>query len=163
MKRLELAWATGLFEGEGSIVITERASGYTGRALQLGSTDEDVVRRFAAVVGVGKVSGPHDLPGKRKPLYLWRLSLWADIEPLLQAMLPMLGDRRAAKARQMLSDPPSVHRTRANAPATCPFATMTASGAGYHRHRRDGTPPCRQCLDALAAYQRQQRALPSAT
>ena len=50
----EQAWAAGIFEGEGTIVIfgpTKRQ-----RSLSVSMTDEDVIRRFAAVVGVALLS-----------------------------------------------------------------------------------------------------------
>ena len=63
----DIAWATGLFEGEGCIT----ASGGTAAArtpeLHLDMTDEDVVRRLAIVLG-GNVTGPYH-KGSNKPLY----------------------------------------------------------------------------------------------
>jgi hypothetical protein len=51
----EIAWAAGLFEGEGSITRFGRSGKFDLR-VSLNMTDEDVVRRFDAIVDRGKVS-----------------------------------------------------------------------------------------------------------
>lgn len=71
MESVELAWAAGLFEGEGSCFARKKDSGHHYIELSLASTDEDVLRRFHDAVGVGTVHGPRKLPG-RKPIWTWR-------------------------------------------------------------------------------------------
>lgn len=113
----DFAWACGLFEGEGCIhhrpaflhgeprvkldgEVTKR------REISLGTTDLDVLQRFhAAVGGVGYIVGPSLRP-PHKPLWRWRMSKWADMAPLLERMLPFLGERRSAKALELLADAP---------------------------------------------------------
>jgi hypothetical protein len=51
----QLAWAAGLFEGEGTITMC----GLTF-TLQLKNTDESVVDRFIEIVELGHVYGPYD-------------------------------------------------------------------------------------------------------
>jgi len=51
----EIAWAAGLFEGEGSIT---QSGGILH--LRLKMTDESVVRRFEEAVRYGEVYGPYD-------------------------------------------------------------------------------------------------------
>lgn len=51
----EIAWAAGLFEGEGCMT----RSG-SQKVMRLVSTDEDTVRRFWEIVAVGKVYGPYE-------------------------------------------------------------------------------------------------------
>ena len=66
----EIAWAGGLFEGEGCL-------GRYGNVfvMRIHSTDEDVVRRFRDVVERGTVYGPYENSGKdgsiRKPFWAW--------------------------------------------------------------------------------------------
>jgi hypothetical protein len=67
-RELDIAWAAGLFEGEGSIVISRE-----GRvALQVHMTDEDVMRHLAEVLG-GNITGPYQYQQpdghKRKPFW----------------------------------------------------------------------------------------------
>lgn len=69
-------------------------------------TDEDVLRRFHEVVGVGKVHGPFHRNPKHKPHWRWHATNWRDTKHVLDLILPYLGERRGAKARELLSDPP---------------------------------------------------------
>lgn len=101
-----MAWAAGLFEGEGSITHT-RNSGRQSRQrwLTLSMTDGDVVRRFARVVACGTVKLHERTNPRWEPIYKWTCSRWADTERVLRAFLPYLGKRRSAKARLLLADP----------------------------------------------------------
>lgn len=98
----DVAWAAGLFEGEGSIVPSRRR-------LSLEMTDEDVVRRFVAVVGYGNV---HKVQRRNRvnrdnhhTIYKWDCAKWAVTERVLLAFLPHLGLRRRTKAYEMLANP----------------------------------------------------------
>ena len=57
----EIAWAAGLFEGEGSIGFRGGSRGYVYAYLnlQLRSTDQDVVYRFHQIISEGNVNGPY--------------------------------------------------------------------------------------------------------
>jgi hypothetical protein len=100
----EIAWAAGLFEGEGSIT----ASRGTAR-LSLKMTDEVVVRNFAAVVGRGMVYGPYQntsLDGyRRKPFWFWVCTGRAESALVLESIGLWLSTRRLARARQLGIDP----------------------------------------------------------
>lgn len=102
----QTAWAAGLFEGEGYIQIRNREYGRECR-LSLEMTDEDVVAKFARICG-GYVTGPktrRSTPhSNRKPTWSWAIYRKDDVVALLQAFLPYLGKRRAAKAREALKD-----------------------------------------------------------
>jgi hypothetical protein len=104
----ELAWAAGLFEGEGSIIHYSTPSGKKSRMLQLETTDADVLQRFHAIVGVGQIRGPRIREAGRKPIWLWQCSKGLDYLPLLNTLMPWLGERRRAKAEQLLADPPKL-------------------------------------------------------
>jgi hypothetical protein len=75
------------------------------RHLVLGMTDEDVVRRFHAVVGCGSVYEVDKKNPKWKQFYRWQSSRWPDIERVLTEFLPYLGERRRAAAEDMLGHP----------------------------------------------------------
>ena len=101
MKRT-IEWAAGLFEGEGCITKSE---GYY--ALQLGMTDEDVVRDFAEAVGYGNVNSWHSPSHKSKgykKMYNWKVKKKSEVYRILEAMLPYLGNRRAYKALNCLDE-----------------------------------------------------------
>jgi hypothetical protein len=107
---LEIAWAAGLFEGEGCIFSDSNAGKrHQQRCLILSSTDEDVVRRFAAAVGVGKVHRRTRTPAWQphwKDQWEWRVNRWTGIVEVLDLFKPFLGERRTAAANKMLADPP---------------------------------------------------------
>jgi len=86
-----IAWAAGLFEGEGSISSSRERQ----VRLRLWMTDEDVVRRFCEIVGVGHVKGPYG-PYDRgtKQLWAWDLIKKADVKKVLEMFQPWLGARR---------------------------------------------------------------------
>lgn len=102
-----LAWAAGLFEGEGSFSIRKdnprNKPGVLYRYLrmQLDSTDKDVLERFQKAVGVGHIYGgevgyvsPSSI-GK-KPVWKWTCSgssAWA----LANTFRPFLGSRRTQR------------------------------------------------------------------
>lgn len=106
MNDLDLAWAAGLFEGEGCISM--RREGRKRLSVTLSSSDEDVVRRFYEVVGVGTVLGPYR-PSNAKPHYkdFWRWS--ADGPNALQLMsrsafVSFLGERRTSRLNEVMGE-----------------------------------------------------------
>lgn len=102
-----LAWAAGLFEGEGSIQTRGVRPGKTGKAchtsLHLTTTDEDVAQMFAAAVGCGKVYGPYRQSGNRKPHWRWTLHDLAAIRRVLEQFANYLGVRRSVVAVNALA------------------------------------------------------------
>lgn len=100
----EIAWAAGLFEGEGSITMRRDLRGYWQRTLSLSMCDRDVLERFARIVGAEANIYADGRP-MRRPLYAWRCGRWSVIEPMLTAFLPYLGERRRAKALELLANP----------------------------------------------------------
>jgi hypothetical protein len=87
------AWAAGLFEGEGCISLVK---GYVHLVLKM--TDEEIVRRFHRVIGVGSVHGPHYSPNPRHlPQWRWVACSTHDITTAFEAMRPYLGKRRCEK------------------------------------------------------------------
>lgn len=97
--RENLAWAAGFFEGEGCIQISKA---HRSPRLTLVNTDLPVLKRFLAVIGAGSISPIWRASIDRKPIYEWRLSVLASIYPVLVALYHWLGERRRAKAIQLL-------------------------------------------------------------
>jgi hypothetical protein len=97
----EVAWAAGLFEGEGCIY--ERSGG--GIKISLSSTDEDIPPRFCRIVRGGTVYGPYrntERDGyRRKPFWVW-VGESVDALETLRLLLPWLGKRRTARAMQLI-------------------------------------------------------------
>jgi hypothetical protein len=104
MTEAEAAWAAGLFEGEGSF--TNSSNRGRNPVAQLAMTDEAVVRRFHAVVGVGHV-GHYDKQRDlvrangqscpRKALWQWQAGACADFDHCAELLAPWLGERRKAQ------------------------------------------------------------------
>ena len=91
----------GLFEGEGSISISKK-KGYC--YLQLVSTDEDVLYKFARLANCkNKITYCKRRPHQTKDHWKWQVGNQADVTRLLEIMLPFLGDRRSAKANEVLT------------------------------------------------------------
>jgi len=97
----EIAWAAGLFEGEGSITHIGRRGQSFELQVAINMTDGDVIRRFDEIVDRGKVYGPY-LPlshgDRRKPYWRWMAvgDAGHDVVDLLAAWL---SPRRVAQAR----------------------------------------------------------------
>jgi hypothetical protein len=80
--------------------------------MRLGMTDRDVVERFAGIMGCGNISvrtaeeqarrWPRGEKTPKKDFYSWVLYRASDMVPRLEALLPFFGERRAAKAREVL-------------------------------------------------------------
>ena len=97
----ELAWAAGLFEGEGSF--SRSAKGRVRASLKM--VEESSVRRFHDAVGVGKVYGPYgpykkqtDKDGyERRPYFMW-IASEEDAAAVLLRLGPLLTGWRKPSA-----------------------------------------------------------------
>lgn len=103
MNSQQIAWAGGLFEGEGCI--SQNKERWT---LEVGSTDEDVISKFAEIVEVGRLwkedrskSSSYN-PAHNPLFYRWRCGRKADVLYVLNLLEPWLGKRRGAKAREAI-------------------------------------------------------------
>jgi hypothetical protein len=89
----EVAWAAGVFEGEGTITHSR------GRLnIRLKMTDEEVVYSFASIVKFGEVYGPYQPSEedghRRKPYWVWVACEYDALE-----VLEMIWPWRAGGAR----------------------------------------------------------------
>lgn len=94
----EIAWAAGLFEGEGCI--TRKTNSKT-MVLKLLMTDRDVVERLLSIAGAGSfyvVQRPPPL----LQAYQWQCAEADKVEELLLLWMPWLGSRRRARAEEAL-------------------------------------------------------------
>lgn len=102
MKRTAaIAWAAGLFEGEGTVVYGASHKGPL-RA-KISSTDRDVLDLMVERSGVGGVYGPRSPNGFGvKPYYEWVVNGHA-ARGFLMEILPMMGQRRAARIGELVA------------------------------------------------------------
>ena len=103
--RENLAWMAGIFEGEGYVQGRKRSykrkDGRTfstvGYRITVSMTDEDIIRRFYKLAGLGNFNGPRLSPSMaakgRKPIYDYTAS-GVDAYALVMAMWMWLGIRR---------------------------------------------------------------------
>ncbi len=99
----DIAWAAGLFEGEGCFHARRTTAGWrTHLEMTVAMTDRDVLERLRTVVGVGTVTvrTPRPLKAHWKTQYIWRISGKKALE-VAEALEPYLGERRAAKLREI--------------------------------------------------------------
>lgn len=99
MRDIDIAWLAGLFEGEGCIV-----KNHSGASVTIHMTDRDVMERvdrlFPSKTGLHvkwKASEHH------KDAYMWHVGERKRVEEFLALMLPWFGERRAARAREILA------------------------------------------------------------
>ena len=101
-RQLDLAWAAGFFDGEGSVSLRRTWTKATNRKtyslyLRLCQVDRAVLQHFVDVVGYGKIAatprqyGKHS--GLRAPTYAW-CAAGAGSEVILTALLPYLTLKR---------------------------------------------------------------------
>lgn len=98
-----LAWAAGLFEGEGCIAVSRKGN-HTQWSMILASTDHDVLERFLEVTGMGSITGPFQREANHKPHWIWRTGKRANVYALAVALHPWLGVRRQERVMECLGD-----------------------------------------------------------
>lgn len=106
ISRERLAWAGGLFEGEGSFSFARRGAYYSIVA-ELGMTDEDRVRQFHEIVRVGNVTRHVSTDPKRshhKPVYVWKTASFEGTQAVIALLWSWLGPRRRQRATEILKD-----------------------------------------------------------
>lgn len=97
-----IAWFAGVFEGEGCMSIAKNG----GTRLTIGMTDLDIIQRIDAMFPCTRiyVKTPPLTPAGTQPKtqYIWRMSDPGTVKTILELLLPWLGKRRAARAREVL-------------------------------------------------------------
>ena len=150
----DIAWAAGLWEGEGNMG-AGRSGAYKGLIeprLQMPITDLDVLQKFQAIWGTGKIVGPYGSKKypNAKPFWRWSTHSWDEFIAIAGAMRPWFGERRGARYDFILSRMPE-HFRKPNSFKPCDYAPV-ASVAGYLKHRRKGERACTVCLESYRLW-----------
>jgi hypothetical protein len=95
----QLAWAAGLFEGEGCISVIP-----SGIRLYLSITDRDVIEKFASIVG-GNITKATTDYRRTKPLHRWAQGKQEEVIRTLTLLWPYLCERRKLRAIELGYDP----------------------------------------------------------
>ncbi len=143
----EIAWAAGLYEGEGTAIWLKSGR---GQWLAVRMTDREPVQELCRIFG-GNFKDGHINPGEvgkgYKPKYMWRISAWRDIIRVSEAIYTWLSPRRKAQLDKVLAHRPEFPRGERACPAE-PFPSVL----GYTRHRRLGEPACELCMESNRLY-----------
>lgn len=142
----DIAWAAGLFEGEGCWRLS--ASRKDGRIsggrryvyAQLASTDEDVVQRFRAIVGVGSIYFRKAQRSGHKNLWTWMISDRDGFEHVAELFRPWLGERRLERLNEVLAAGHKVHECRCD---FCGRKYLPQRLSGYYDRPFYCSPKCR--------------------
>ena len=107
--REEIAWAGGLFEGEGSVHIRrDRRANRKGQAilrLSIGMCDQGPLERFQhAIGGLGTMFGPYAKAKHPtwKPIYLWQTEKFEHAQAVIAMLWPWLDTRRREQCRNAI-------------------------------------------------------------
>lgn len=94
---IDLAWAGGLFEGEGCF---SAQKAYASPRAAVKMTDEDIIRKFHAIVGIGTVCIERN--GRFKPTWNWQVQSFHDTQFVAALLWRFLGPRRKAAIKRVL-------------------------------------------------------------
>lgn len=112
----EIAWAAGLFEGEGCWKMPYR--GNVGAAVA--STDRDVLEKFAAIVKCGAIHSRKRQQPHHKDQWIWTVTRRHEVKRLFALFEPWLCDRRLTRGRQLMVEIAKIDERRLMAPcAVC--------------------------------------------
>jgi hypothetical protein len=94
----QIGWLAGLLEGEGYFAYRE----VQGLTIQISMTDFDVIHRVSSLLGFGSI---HKCPARpdRKQAWRWSAGGQPQVAGLMMTLLPLMGERRAAKIRECLA------------------------------------------------------------
>lgn len=96
-----MAWCAGFYEGEGTVIYGATHAGPL--RVKITSTDRDVLDLMRERSGVGGVSGPYEPNGfGKKQFHQWAVNGAAAVA-LLREMMPLLGERRRARAEEKIA------------------------------------------------------------
>ena len=131
----QIAWACGLFEGEGCISVTRQPNPkhperlYWMRYVGVSSTERETLERFQDAVGMGKVNGPYK-NGKRneKPIYHWKAQGYGEMKRLIAMFYPYLSKTRRAAADVLLAHPPDPNGFRYSRTKLAEFEAIEVPG-----------------------------------
>lgn len=94
-----IAWAAGIFEGEGTIILRRQ---WHSIYIRVSMTDEDIIEKLAAIWGTTARVWREDPGGTRKAVYRVSLSSDAAVQ-WLKLMSPFFGKRRTKRMEEAIA------------------------------------------------------------
>jgi hypothetical protein len=103
-KDLEIAWAAGLWEGEGCFSMSRTSTGRIQAQAIISSVDKDVIEKFHKIVEFGtiKIRQPAEGRSEKQVSYVWSVSSISKFSELALMFWPYLGQRRRARAIEII-------------------------------------------------------------
>lgn len=93
LRAIDLAWSAGIFEGEGSIMISKLGKRSLGALLvSVTNTDMEMITELQKLFG-GRISGLRTSGGNRKDYRRWRIAA-VQAATFLQSILPYLRTKK---------------------------------------------------------------------
>ena len=146
----ELAWAAGLFGGEGTWGVYGQTRGTVMAQAALGMTDRDAVERFCRIVGLGTVHVRANQRGNRKTVYVWSIGKASAVRSVIEMFRPWLCQRRMERGDEILRLIAHIkphNKDRTHCPQGHPYSGDNLLVTEIHRVRGTGlVRRCRACL-----------------
>jgi hypothetical protein len=104
-RREELAWAAGLFDGEGYVGVYRDPRRQHGCRLDISifQIDRQVLDRFhQAVGGIGTVRGPYQNAGRALRYFTWRVYSFEKVQAVIAMLWAFLSPVKREQARTAL-------------------------------------------------------------
>jgi hypothetical protein len=103
VKQADIAWLAGLFEGEGNLSIAKNG----GTRLTIRMCDRDIIDKVNELYPCPTIQVVVPNPARHnynqpRTQYAWRISDPAKVREFINLVLPWLGERRTAKALEVL-------------------------------------------------------------
>jgi hypothetical protein len=96
---MELAWAAGFFDGEGTFAFY-KSGRFVASVMQ---TDPEVLVRFRDAIGIGSLFGPYKTTGLgKKPIYQYRSNGAAVAQQIVALLWPYLCSIKQEQARKSI-------------------------------------------------------------
>lgn len=99
----EVAWASGLIEGEGCFTLVKNDKARLGKTAKIvvQMNDLDILQRLYSIFNVGKI---YSRPARSNSKASWSWTVYRadDVKYVIIKTLPYLGKRRAEKANELL-------------------------------------------------------------
>jgi hypothetical protein len=122
-REVDIAWAAGIFEGEGTWCVTKGRSA----CARMGMRDRDVVERFALIVGFGSIYTNVRPNPKHNDVHYWQVYNAPQVRALIRMFSPYLGIRRMGKAQEILDATEGI-----GSEGRSKYAVMAAAGMDWN-------------------------------
>ena len=99
----ELYWLAGILEGEGSFYI-RTLSGHRYPTVLVKMTDRDIINRVKDITNLGTICIKKTLNQNHKDCYQWQVAKTADAVAVMKLVLPLMGERRSQRIKELLRE-----------------------------------------------------------